>query len=63
MDINLSVPYKSQWDKDAIGTTNDCGPASIAMILNYYGLNVGTDDVFRATGAGQGLISFKQINP
>lgn len=61
MSINLSVPYKSQWDADAVGTNNDCGPASIAMILNYYGENLTTDQVFRATGAGQGLISFLQM--
>lgn len=59
--INLKVPYKSQWDADANKTANDCGAASVAMILNYYGENVTTNDVFDKTGAGLGLISIAQI--
>ncbi len=58
---NLSVPYKSQHDSDAQGTHNDCGPASVAMILNYFGENVTTDEVFRRTGAGQGLIRVAEL--
>ena len=48
---NLEVPYKSQWDSDAGISKDDCGPTCLAMILNYYGEKVTTDDVFRATGA------------
>lgn len=59
--INLPVPYKSQWDDDARKTNNDCGPASIAMILNYFGENYTTDQIFQKTGAGQGLINIGQI--
>ncbi|GEM_PF-1417707 len=58
---NLRVPYKSQWDEDARKTANDCGPASIAMILAYYGQNFSTDQIFEKTGAGQGLITFNQL--
>lgn len=58
---NLPVPYKSQWDEDAGMTNNDCGPTSIAMILNYYGENLTTNQVFEKTGAGQGLISWPQL--
>ena len=58
---NLKVPYKSQWDDDARGTINDCGPTSVAMILNHYGLNVTTDEVFSRTGAGSGVISVQQL--
>lgn len=58
---NLSVAYKSQWDGDAGKTANDCGPASIAMLLNYYGENLTTDMVFEKTGAGSGLISWPQL--
>lgn len=61
MPVNLPVPYKSQWDNDAQGTQNDCGPASIAMILNYYGEKLTTDDVFKKTGAGSGLIGIPQM--
>jgi hypothetical protein len=58
---NRNVPYKSQWDADAVKSRNDCGPASIAMILNYYGENLTTDQVFEKTGAGQGLINLDQM--
>ncbi len=60
---NLNVGYKSQHDPDARGTYNDCGPTSIAMILNYYegANNYTTDYVFEKTGAGKGLINFSQI--
>ena len=59
--MNLKVAYKSQWDDDARGTKNDCGPACLAMILNYYGENVTTDEVFGRTGAGSGLITIHQL--
>lgn len=59
--INLPVPYKSQWDDDAKGTQNDCGPASIAMILNYYGEKLTTDQVYQKTEAGAGLIGIDQM--
>jgi predicted double-glycine peptidase len=61
MEKNLQVRYKSQWDDDAKASNNDCGPASIAMILNYYGLNVTTDQVFAKTGADGGLISIAKM--
>lgn len=61
MEKNLLVPYKSQWDSDADKTGNDCGPASIAMILNYFGENLTTNQVFDKTGADQGLISVSQM--
>jgi ABC-type bacteriocin/lantibiotic exporter with double-glycine peptidase domain len=61
MQKNLEVPYKSQWDADAKGTRNDCGPASIAMILNFYGERVTTDQVFKETGAGPNLITINQL--
>jgi uncharacterized protein YvpB len=59
--VNLPVAYKSQHDSDASGTYNDCGPASIAMILNYYGENLTTDDVYKKTGAGPSLITITQM--
>ena len=46
-----SVPYKSQYDADADEFRNDCGPASLAMILQSYGVHVSTDAVYRKTGA------------
>lgn len=61
MEKNLPVPYKSQWDDDARGTANDCGPSSISMILNYYGEQTTTDQIYKATGAGLGLITIAQM--
>lgn len=61
MEKILPVPYKSQWDNDARGTYNDCGPTSIAMRLNYEGQTLTTDDVFKKTGAGSGLITIAQM--
>lgn len=45
-----SVPYKSQYDPDAEEFRNDCGPASLAMILQAFGVNVSTNAVYRKTG-------------
>lgn len=50
-EVNLPVAYKSQWDADASDTRDDCGPCSIAMILNFFGEDVTTNAVFRKTGA------------
>jgi len=50
--INLDVFYKSQWDSDGGISKDDCGPTCLAMILNYYGENLTTDEVFKAAGAG-----------
>lgn len=61
MPANLPVAYKSQWDSDATQTQNDCGPASIAMILNFYGENLTTNQVFEKTGAGSGLIGIDEM--
>ena len=49
---NLDVKFKSQWDSDGGISKDDCGPTCLAMILNYYGEKVTTDEVFKATGAG-----------
>ena len=45
------IPYKSQYDPDASEFRNDCGPASIAMVLNASGKQVSTNAVYRKTGA------------
>lgn len=58
---NLTVPYKSQWDADANQTQSDCGPASAAMILQYYGVNVTTDEFYAKTKAGKGVIPVQLI--
>jgi uncharacterized protein YvpB len=58
---NLKVPYKSQWDNDATGSKNDCGPCSLAMVLKYNGKEVSTDEILEKTGAGGGYVSFTQL--
>jgi uncharacterized protein YvpB len=46
-----SIPYKSQYDPDASEFRNDCGPASLAMVLQAHGINASTNAVYRRTGA------------
>lgn len=58
---NLSVLYKSQWDSDATGSNNDCGPTSLAMVLGYNGKTITTNEVTSATGAGTGFTTFTQL--
>ena len=61
-EINHPVVYKSQWDNDAGQTDDDCGPACIAMELNYQGEQLTIDQVFAKTGAGKNqLISIAQM--
>lgn len=38
--MNLDIPYRSQWDPDASAFASDCGPACVAMVLDYYGQHV-----------------------
>lgn len=60
-EVNLPVPFKSEWDGDATETANDCGPTSAAMVMSFYGENHTTNEIFELTGAGQGLISISQL--
>lgn len=41
----LQVPYRSQWDPDGTKFRSDCGPASLAMVLQYYGTRVDIDQL------------------
>ena len=41
-EVLLDVPYRSQLDDSPYAGAN-CGPASIAMVLGAYHLNVSTD--------------------
>ncbi len=62
-EINLEVPYASQWDADAQTSRDNCGPTSIKMVLEFYGeKNLTTDQIFKLTGASaNGLISISQL--
>jgi hypothetical protein len=45
--ITLKVPYRSQWADDAKSHSADCGPTSLAMVLNYYGVDISPDGIYR----------------
>ena len=40
----LAVPYRSQWAEDAASHNADCGPTCVAMMLNYYGIDMTPDE-------------------
>lgn len=44
--IRLDVPYRSQWDNDAVTHSADCGPTCVAMMLNYYNVAMTPDRVY-----------------
>ena len=48
----VEVPYRSQHDDDARISRSDCGPACIAMLLEWHGVRVTIDDISRATSMG-----------
>ena len=58
---NLPVKFASQWDDDAELSNNDCGATCIKMVLAYYGEDHTTDEIFKLTGAGSGVISVGQL--
>jgi len=54
---SLSVPYLNQLDgTDADYAKGDCGPACLAMALNYFQKPVTVDQVSQATGLGAGFL-------
>jgi len=58
----LDVPYRSQWDADANRSTTDCGPACLAMVLDYYGKQVAINELLAATGVAPGkYVGFGQL--
>src|SRR2546423_2363710 len=61
--INLPVPFVSQEDPQANENPADnCGPATISMILTYLGLKVSPNDIFEKTGAVKGeLITIDKL--
>lgn len=42
----LAIPYRSQWASDAANNSADCGPTSVAMILNYFQNEISPDGVY-----------------
>jgi len=53
---HLKVPWKSQLSDDASYAAGDCGPACLAMCLEYFGFqNITVDRVARATELAKGF--------
>lgn len=50
--VMVKVPYRSQHDDDAKISRADCGPACVAMLLEWRGLTITTDDLSRMTSIG-----------
>ena len=45
--VKLNIPYRSQWDKaDAGDYSADCGPTCLAMIFNYYQIEMTPNEVY-----------------
>ena len=65
VEHRLLVPYLSQLDgTDVDYAPGDCGPANVAMALNYFGRNVTVDQVSQATGLPAGFLftNYDQLN-
>ncbi len=46
----LQIPYRSQWDKDAKDHSSDCGPTSVAMLLNGKRVAITPDELYSYIG-------------
>lgn len=44
--VKLDIPYRSQWDPDAVLHSTDCGPTALAMILNFYNVAITPDGIY-----------------
>lgn len=60
-DKNLPVPYKSQHDSDSYISNNDCGPASLAMGLEFLGTPISVGEVLSRLGNPKGFTSFGDL--
>ncbi len=57
--VKLPVPYRSQWDPtDAGNHSTDCGPTSVAMILNYRGVPMTPNGVYAHIAEAKGPNDF-----
>ena len=61
MEKNLPVPYKSQHDPDSRASNADCGPASLAMCLEYLGRPTTTGEVLAMLGNPKGFTTIPQL--
>lgn len=62
--VKRDVPYKNQNAAGATLSRNDCGPASLAMLVEYYAdLTVTVDEVGKAAGqVGHNFTNFYQLD-
>lgn len=61
MEKNLAVPYKSQHDGDSFVSNNDCGPATLAMMLEFLGTKISVGEVLSKMGNPKGYTSIPQL--
>lgn len=61
MEKNLPVPYKSQHESDSQISNNDCGPASLAMVLEFLGTPISVGEVLRKLGNPKGYTSLGEL--
>jgi hypothetical protein len=61
MEKNLAVPYKSQHDSDSFKSNADCGPATLAMMLGFYGTQISVGEVLAKMGNPTGYTSIPQL--
>ena len=61
MEKNLPVPYKSQHDPDSTGSNNDCGPASLAMVMEFLGKPHSVGGVLKKLGNPTGFTTITQL--
>lgn len=47
----LRIPYRSQWDSDAKDHSGDCGPTSVAMLLNGKRVAITPDELYSYIGS------------
>lgn len=59
----ISVPYRSQWDADAVLSRGDCGIVAACMIANWRGVDTTPDGMLRAAELPVGRLTydFKEI--
>lgn len=59
----INVPYRSQWDADAVLSKGDCGIVSACMVANWQGADVTPDGMLRKAGLPVGRLTydFKEI--
>lgn len=43
--LATAVPYRSQWDKDGDGFASDCGPACVAMLVEWAGTRLDINQI------------------